>query len=225
MQGVRAIALGGRLRAALELLPRAGPVADIGAGDARLALALARAGHPGPIYATEWSEGPWRRVVAASARDPRIAALYGDGLAPLAGRSLAAAALLGMGPRTLLGILARHAEFPGTHFVLGPMQGAATLRRGLRGLGLAIREERLARERGRFYPLLLAAAGEDPHPPDPMDDLLGPHLRISRPAGYAEYVRLAIRRLEAALGKSPQGAEEGRLRLLSRLREEYDAAR
>lgn len=225
MQGVRTIALGARLKMALALLPRSGPVADIGAGDGRLALALARAGHPGPIYATEWSEGPWARVLAAAALDPRIEAVYGDGLSPLAGRDLAAAALLGLGPRTLLDILARHREFAGARFVLGPMQGAATLRRGLRALGLAIVDERLPRERGRFYPLVVAAAGDVTADPDPLDDLLGPCLRRDEPPGFQAFVASSIRRLEGEVRKSPHGARDDLVRVLARLREEYDAAR
>lgn len=219
------IALGGRLRAALELLPNAGPIADVGAGDGRLSLRLARLGHEGPIYATEIAEDPLRRLTAAVGGEPRIQVLRGDGLAPLRGFEVQCVALLGMGPRTILDILRLHAEFPGCAFVLGPMQGAQTLREGLRALSLEILDERLARERRRFYALLRVSAGGVPREMDLLDDLLGPCLRRDRPPGFMEFVQLTRRRLEGEIRKSPPGTRRDLADALSRLKEEYDAPR
>lgn len=224
MQGVLVIGLGARLRAAVELLPVEGAIADIGAGDGRLALHLARIGAGGPIFATEVHEGPWQHLVRGTADEPRIVCRYGDGLRPLRGERLRAAALLGMGPHTILEILQLHEEFPGCAFVLGPMQGAPRLRYGLRALGLTIVDERLARERGRFYPILRTERCGAPPPADALDDLLGPHLRHRRPAHFDEFAQRTALRLAGELKRDPQRGPE-LAPLLARLKEEYDAPR
>jgi tRNA A22 N-methylase len=190
-----------RQEAALDLLPERGVMADIGAGDGLLALRLAARAGVFQVFATEFGQMPYVRLARACAGVQKIALRRGDGLVPLIGEPLDGVAVLGMGGRTILGILALATAFPRARFVLGPMQSAAELRRGLRARGLRIDDERLVVQAGRPYQLIAASLGESP-PLSTLDAVLGPILRRTRPKGF----RLLVERQHHLLAARLRGA-------------------
>jgi tRNA A22 N-methylase len=211
-----------RLRAAAELLPSRGEVADVGAGDGELARMLAARQSFSRIIATEAGEGPFERLARACSGEPAIDLRFGRGLQPLRGETIDGVAILGMGARTILEILADHVEHEHAVFVLGPMQHAPTLREGLAPLGLSIIDERLAVEAGRVYELIAAQA--TPAPVLSWLDLqLGPILRITRPSGFDLLCKQRLQPLRARLASA--GGDPALLANIRRLEEEYDAAR
>ncbi len=187
-----------RLECALDLMPRRGVMADIGAGDGLLARRLAEQADVFMVFATEFGELPWRRLENACEGAQKLTLRRGDGLRPLIGEPLAGVAILGMGGRTILRILDLADAFPHATFVLGPMQSAADLRMGLAQRGLAIVDERLAVEADRPYPLI-AARLERPAELAPLDAVLGPVLRRTRPAGFDLLLRRHRHLLDARL--------------------------
>lgn len=172
-----------RLEAALELLPEAGVLADIGAGDGLLARRLAERPHVFSVFATEFGARPFERLTASCQGAQKVTARRGDGLLPLLGEPLDGVAVLGMGGRTILHILDLAQAFPKARFVLGPMQSAADLRLGLAARGLRIVDERLVLEGGRPYPLIAAELGRGASL-TALDAVLGPCLRRTRPEGF-----------------------------------------
>ena len=190
-----------RLEGALALMPSRGVMADIGAGDGLLARALAARAGVFHVFATELAAGPYQRLAQACAGEQKIDLRRGDGLVPLIGEPLDGVAVLGMGGRTILGILELVPAFPRARFVLGPMQAAADLRRGLHTYGLRIEDEDLVLQAGRPYPLIVACQGEAP-PLSALDALLGPVLRQTRPEGF----RLLVERQRHLLAARLRGA-------------------
>ncbi len=210
-----------RLRAAQDLLPRCGRIADIGAGDGALALSLARSGEQIRVVATEVSAEPFARLARACAAAPLVEVRLGDGLAPLRGEVFNAIALLGMGARTILEILRNAHEQPNALFVLGPMQHAPTLRAGVGALGLRIVDERLVLERGRLYELIAAHQGEAA-PLSWLDQQIGPVLRTTRPPGFSDLCRKRIVPLSARLMGAAPDQREDLLRKIRSIEEACD---
>ncbi len=211
-----------RLRAAKALLPPQGRVADVGAGDGDLARMLAADHAFSHVIATEAAEGPFARLRRACGDDRSIELRFGQGLAPLLGETLDGIAILGMGAGTILEILEDHREHQGAVFVLGPMQHAPTLRRGLAASGLAIVDERLALEAGRVYELIAVRAAECPAM-SWLDLQLGPVLRKRRPPGFGLLCEQRLRPLRARLAAGR--SDPGLLANIRAIEEEYDAAR
>lgn len=202
------------------LLP-GGRIADVGAGDGDLSRLLAADPAVDAVIATERADGPLRGLMAACAGIPKIEVRRGDGLAPLGTERLDGVAVLGMGARTILHILQASGRYPGTVFVLGPMQHAPTLRAGLSPLGLRIADERLASEGGRVYELIAAAHGAAP-PLSWLDVQLGPVLRQMRPPGFDALCLRRIHGLEARLFGAKGDARDEILDHIRQLKEEYD---
>ena len=207
-----------RLAAAEDLMPRRGVLADVGAGDGRLALRLAMRSEVEAVYATEKGGEVLRSLRRTCAHRAKLVVRAGDGLAPLRGLHLDGVAVLGMGGLTILGILREAADHEGATFVLGPMQAAPQLRSGLADLGLEVVDERLARHGGRVYPILAVRHGEA-RPLSGIDAALGPILRRTRPDGFTQLVRERLAYLHARL----EGACGARRAALARDIEDLEA--
>lgn len=122
-------------------------MADVGAGDGRLALALASEGRR--VIATERSAGPYeeaRRLLAPAGVELRL----GDGLTPLRPGEVEVAVLAGLGGRTIARLLERDREVAGSlrYLVVQPMQHAEELRTAFDRLRLVVDEE-VSVEQGR----------------------------------------------------------------------------
>jgi len=111
-----------------------------------------------------------RQMPVPAALAPRLALRTGDGLAPLGRGEVDVVLLAGMGGRLIAELLARDPALTRSigAFVLCPSHLEADLRPALRALGLALVDERLVTERGRFYEIMVAAPTQT-RPPNAFD--------------------------------------------------------
>ena len=155
--------VGKRLGTVAAFVPPGSRVADVGSDHARLALGLLASGRASHCVATDVR--PLRLPSAAGTAVDRgsLECRTGDGLEPLhASDRLDVVALCGLGTRTIERILdpERRSSLRVRRWVLQPQTEWARLRRWLHRQGLAIDDERLVEERGRFY-LIVAAVDRD----------------------------------------------------------------
>jgi len=189
-------------------------VADIGTDHGRLPRLLRASGIASACIATERDRLP-RFPLAAGGIDLR----RGDGLAPLRPEDrVEVLVLTGMGSHTVLRILERTAldRLGIRRVVCQPQTDWPMLRRGLTERRLEIVDERLIRERGRYY-LILAAEprGELVHYRHPRLDheqLLdaGPALAHSRDPVVVDYWRAQADRLTGIVRHASPGAARDR---------------
>ena len=154
-----------RLHAVAEAVPEGSRVADIGSDHGRLPRLLIHSGRAVWCVATEYGAGPARRLseaVAVCPESDRIDVRRGAGLDPLGPADrLDVLVLSGMGGVTMLSILDRsRLRILGVErLVLQPQSSWAGLRAGLEDRGWCVCAERLVRDRGRFYTVMLAQKG------------------------------------------------------------------
>ncbi len=150
-----------RLAAIAELVLPGRPLADIGTDHGRLPSALVLRGQVPRALACDRAPGPVARARATVDRNG-IAALVtvrmGEGLAPLAVGEVDTVVIAGMGAQSIIRILAAHPEHTRAlrRVVVQPNFGHELLRRWLADHDLALIDERLTFDRGRFYTILAA---------------------------------------------------------------------
>ncbi|OLZ10515.1 tRNA (adenine(22)-N(1))-methyltransferase TrmK [Sulfobacillus thermosulfidooxidans] len=132
-------------------------VADVGAGQGRLARALAEQGQQ--VYATEKTLKGWQELTSYTRSFfPRITPVLGDGIVPLLAlpTSIDVAVIAGMGPRTIQHILRQDYESRAIPaFIVQPMQGLFLLRRYLLENNWFIQRAELVKEHGKIYGMWL----------------------------------------------------------------------
>lgn len=166
-----AIRLCSRLAAIAELVPAGRVLADIGTDHALLPAALVLRGVVPRALACDRAAEPLARARATIERlglEDRIALRLGEGLAALTSGEAETAVIAGVGAATVLQILEEGgADRRGVRrLVLQPNClpglpgcGLAGVRRWLVAHGLAIVDERLVEDRGRFYTAIAAEPG------------------------------------------------------------------
>ncbi len=196
-----------RLAAIAELVPPGRPLADIGTDHGLLPTTLVVHGQVPHAIACDRAAGPVARARATAARarvGDRVVVRMGEGLAPLAIGEVDTVVVAGVGAETIVRILAAEPERTRAlrRLVLQPNFGHELLRRWLTSHALAIVDERLVEDRGRFYTIVVA----EPAPPGPAPDWdiaqwqIGPHLLRRGGALLIRHLRqeLALREAEAA---------------------------
>lgn len=216
-----------RLAAIAELVPHGLAVADIGTDHALLPSALVLRGQVPRALACDRARGPLacaRLTVERHGLGERVELRMGEGLAPLRAGEVDTVVIAGMGPDTLLGVLAAD---PGqvrrlTRLVLQPNFGLEAVRRWLAAHALTLVDERLVEDRGRFYTALAAEPGVDPAADsrDAASWALGPFVLRRGGPTLARWLRDELRRGEqAAAGLGRSGAPDpGKLRALAQRR-------
>lgn len=149
--------MGPRLRAVLDLVPAGGAVAEIGAGDAQVGLALAAAGRR--VIVSEKAAGAFARLPASLERR------LGDGLEVLAPGEVAGVVIAGLGGAGIAAMLERGAAVArGLRWlVLQPQQRPERLLGYLSAAGYRVLAERTAAQGRHSYRVLLVAP-PDEHP-------------------------------------------------------------
>jgi len=159
-----------RLAAIAELIPADRPMADVGTDHAYLPVWLLLQRRIPRAIAADIVPGPLDRARQTAARygvTERVDFRLCDGLARIRPEETDTVVIAGMGGETIAGILA---AAPWTRrdktLLLQPMSKGPELRRWLVEHGYVIRREKLVRDRGILYPILLAQGGQSP-PPKP----------------------------------------------------------
>lgn len=155
-----------RLAALAAFVPPGSVVADIGTDHAYLPVYLIRKGLAGRVIAVEkrpkTMEGA-RRTLAEYDHGGRIELRCGDGLGPLRLEDgVDCVVIAGMGGRTICRILAKSREKLDwfDRFLLQPMQDSVLLRRWLVANGMCFSFEKLAREGGHIYEIMVVKRGK-----------------------------------------------------------------
>lgn len=151
-----------RLQTALDLLPVCRCIADVGCDHGLLTLALLTRGKCEHVVASDISApslGKAKTRLAQANLAGRASFFCCDGLS--FAEPAQAAAILGMGGRTILEILRAQnkAALSMQCLVLQPASHREALYQALPELGLCVEEECIVRENGRFFPLIRLVPG------------------------------------------------------------------
>ncbi len=142
-----------RLLHVLAAIPPHGAVADIGAGDGQLALALAKRGAM-RVIATEIG-GSYPRLLLAVAHAPdaadRIETRRGPSLEPIQHGEVATIVIAGMGGHTIAGMLQEAVARNPQWIVLQPMQHAMAVEAAIAEQPCTVDAYDVCMDRGRSY--------------------------------------------------------------------------
>jgi tRNA (adenine22-N1)-methyltransferase len=169
-----------RLAAIAEFIPQGMVVADVGTDHALLPICLVQAGRIPMAIATDLNEKPYLgacQAVSNRGLNNIINVRLGSGLEPLCPGEAEIIVISGMGGSTIISILEGSAGVLANtrRLILQPMADAGRLRLWLAGNGWRLADEKLVREEGRIYPVLVAEPGEEPEK-DKMRLEIGPRL-------------------------------------------------
>jgi len=139
-------------------------VADVGTDHGFVPIALLELGRAKRALALDVRQGPlWRAQehIRSHGLEGRIETRLGDGLGPLAAGEADVVVITGMGGELMLRILKEGAHMRGgvRYWVLSPQSELSVFRHGLEELGLAIRQETMLCEDGKYYTVMLAEPG------------------------------------------------------------------
>jgi len=211
--------LGARLAAIAAYVLPGSRVADIGTDHGYLAAQLAARGDVGFVIAGDVNEGPLaaaRELINNLGLTDKIAVRLGDGLAVVRPEEVDTVVIAGMGGTTMIHILTPQTGLAHKlkRLILQPMVGAGTLRLWLVKNGFCLVDERLVREEGRIYEIIVAEPG-----PGTPDNLLsvefGSLLWKKRDPLLKEYWQQMLAHLQAvqeSLRQSTQGSQHPKYR-------------
>lgn len=210
-------AMNKRLETIADLVECGRGLIDVGTDHGYLPVYLAQRGYTGILYASDINAAPLaaaRRTAREAAMEDRIRFLLCDGLDECPPEEIDTLVLAGMGGDLICRILDR-AEWclDGAYsLILQPMTKAEVLRYWLVNNGFRLEKERLVRDGGRIYQVILARFSEN-MPLNDAELFAGAFENIRSDALCGEWLDSLIRRFE----REKQGllssgrAEEGRL--------------
>lgn len=143
--------------------------ADVGTDHGFVPICLVERGIVGRALALDVRTGPLLRAqehVRERGLQERIELRLGDGLSPIEPREAQLVILTGMGGELMLRILRENAQVRKSvrGFIFSPQSEQALFRHGLEDLGLAIREEEMIKEDGKYYTVMMAEPGRMHYP-------------------------------------------------------------
>ena len=186
-----------RLQCLADCVPQGTRLADVGTDHGYLPVWLLQNGRIASAIASDINAEPLEHA-------RRTAAEYGvtldlrlcPGLDAVAPDEADTVAIAGMGGETIIAILQAAAwDWRGKTLLLQPMTKAELLRRYLAEHGFRIASERLVRDKGTIYPVLIVEAGESA-PLTNAEAWCGAGL--FRDPLYGDYARDRVRKLERA---------------------------
>lgn len=175
-------------------------VADVGTDHGLVPIRLIERGMAGTVLATDVRKGPLLRArehVAKQGLQERIELRLGDGLKPLKPGEAQLVIMTGMGGELMSRILQEAPLIQETVrcWIFSPQSELAYFRHGLEKLGLAICDEVMLKEDGKFYTIMTAEPGEM-HYPEEYQYRYGERLIQKRSLVLKEYLRQEIYKLQ-----------------------------
>lgn len=139
---------------------------DIGADGGLIVIKLAKEGFKGAIYASEYQNGPYQRLVKGikeAGLEKKITILQGDGLKVLKNPSIEEALLSGMGGELIGKIIHEGKENLKQlkRIIIEPQSEPSTARKALIDNGFTEENGLYLKERGHYYPLESYIRGSD----------------------------------------------------------------
>jgi len=156
-----------RLQAIAEYVKKGERVADIGTDHGYIPIYLVENGMSPKIFATDVNPGPLdnaRSMVEAREMDKTIKLKLGNGLEPIIGENIDKVIIAGMGGFLIRDILVEGEKFISEmkpSLVLQPMVAQPELRKWLRENGYRVISERIAKDRRKFYEIMLVERGKE----------------------------------------------------------------
>ncbi len=205
-----------RLQAIAEYVKKGECVADIGTDHGYIPIYLAENGISSKVFATDVNKGPLnnaRGIVKTQGLEETIMLRLGNGLEPVIGEEIDKIIIAGMG-----GLLIRDILISGealisrgdTRLVLQPMVAQSELRTWLKGNGFRIISERLARDKNKFYEILLVEKGVETCD-NLVYDEIGAKLLEEKDPLLKSFVSHKIMKYEIILDNIKQNAAESEL--------------
>ncbi len=210
--------LSARLTAIAEMVTPGSRICDVGCDHALTLIYLVLSGRARSALAMDVAEGPLYSAegnLAAFDCWEDVELRLSDGLAAFREGEADSLIISGMGGLLMVSILSAFPEKTASfrELILGPQREFRRLREKLRELGLAIREERMIEEEGKFYPLLRVSPGglsgactaEEPPLPQRIRDEYGPCLLAARDPALRRYLLRQQRIYEEVRARLDEG--------------------
>jgi len=175
-----------RLEAIAQLIIPDQPVADIGSDHGNLAMYLLEQQRSPRVIVSEYTDGPYLRLLKETADHPardRLEVRQGNGLQVLEPCEVATVVIAGMGGDTTVEILSHDWSKTSSfkRLLLQPMTRAGIVRKVLADKGFVINEEKLVQEKHRFYVIICAQPGDTPYQLSAAQEELGPVILSNLP--------------------------------------------
>ena len=190
------VVLSPRLQTVFSMIPECGTVVDVGSDHGKLGACCLLNNRCKNVIATDIHELPAQRTeeMLKECGLSDVSRVYvADGLSGVPVEEDMTVVIAGMGGLEICKIiqnaLSEHDPFPmNTWFVLQPQRSFYEVRSFLAESGFAIRDEKIASERGRFYTVILAQYDRNRYSLSDEEYFLGPVILSKRPKWYNEYI-------------------------------------
>ncbi len=205
-----------RLQTIVGFVENADSVADIGCDHGLACKALIEQGRANKVIACDSSEPSLdkaRRLMEESGLFGRVETRVGDGLSVLARGEADTVVIAGMGGLLIRDILSAQPEKTRAvkRFVLAPNRSEFELRQYLNENDIAIVDESLAKDNGKFYQVICAAPGGALPEEDEFFFHIGRKLVEKKDPLLREYLALRIAELDRILAMAAKSTEPGGL--------------
>ena len=203
------ISLGERLQQVVSLVPTCRKIADIGTDHGYVPAWLLEKQICREAVASDIAEGPCLAAQETKLRyhlDDRMEIRQAPGLQGLRPGETQAVVIAGMGGATIRTILEESPEIVKTveAFILQPMNAAASLRLWAVANHYCIAEEKICREHGHYYVILLLLPGGETVALSDFEAETGPFILQAKPPLWKEYLRQKADSFYNVLGQMEQ---------------------
>ena len=203
---MKKIILDQRLLAIVDLVGKTATVVDVGCDHGYVANYLVEEKLAKKVYATDISEPSLRkneRFAYMRGNDQRVISLLGDGLEPLKDKDYDLVIIAGMGGDLIIKIIEESFDqVKDKTLVLQPMTQRDSVRKYLVAKGFKIQEEKIVRDKNKFYEIMKFIPGKDPG--STCDYLFGQNLLEAKDPVLKEYLEILLEKAESYIKKASQ---------------------
>lgn len=203
---MKKIILDQRLLAIVDLVRKTATVVDVGCDHGYVANYLVEEKLAKKVYATDISEPSLRkneRFAYMRGNDQRVISLLGDGLEPLKDKDYDLVIIAGMGGDLIIKIIEESFDqVKGKTLVLQPMTQRDSVRKYLVAKGFKIQEEKIVRDKNKFYEIMKFIPGKDQG--STCGYLFGQNLLEKKDPVLKEYLEILLEKTESYIKKASQ---------------------